>query len=143
MFFPGFYVYFLFHQKKALRKLKNASYFNQTNFSFTKHSIFCNLPGLCLMRGGRISVANKLVIPTPNRKSPPKIFIPPSPKIPPVNNRCHVITQYKLQFQQQSLLLYHFSLTSCFMHINVMLILNLIDVQYLWNFCFQHFEMFE
>ena len=73
---------FFIPSKESTQKIEKCFIFYQTNFSFTKHSIFCNLPGLCLMRGGRISVANKLIIPTPNRKSLPKIFIRPSPKIP-------------------------------------------------------------
>ena len=52
-----------------------------------------------------------------------------------LNNNFHVITQKKLPFYLQSLLLYHF-LTSYSLYKQVMLILILINVQYLQNVVF-------
>ena len=52
-----------------------------------------------------------------------------------LNNNFHVITQKQLQFYLQSLLLYHF-LTSYSLYKQIMLILILINVQYLQNVFF-------
>ena len=79
------YIYFYSYSIKKKHTENCEKFFiNYQKNSFLSQDIqcFCNLPGLSLIGGGEILVANKLLIP-PNRKNGPANFHPPFTKDSP------------------------------------------------------------